>query len=118
MTPVKGTSPMTSALEDRITRWETDRKDQARKTAENTKTLTVKVAPEVAEHLTRLAKETKTSRTVLVREIFDDGYAKLCKAEKRIKRTQEADTPPAALPADEGQQLGVSTSIPRLTPED
>ena len=75
-------------------RWETDRKDQDRKTTENTKSLTVKVRPEMADHLTRLAKEMQTSRPVLVSEIFDDGYVRLSKAEKRIKiDRQRGDTP-------------------------
>ena len=57
----------------------------------------------MAEHLSRLAKETKTSRTVLVHEIFDDGYAKLCKAEKRIKRKEQpVDSVPADPAADAG----------------
>ena len=79
------------------------REDQARKTEQNTKTLTVKVAPEVAEHLARLAKATKTSRTALVQEIFEDGYAKLRRAEKRIKRKER---PAASVPTDPAADAG------------
>ena len=54
----------------------------------------------MAEHLTRLAKEMKTSRTALVQAAFDEGYAKLCKAERRIKRKgQTVSEGAAGLPA-------------------
>lgn len=90
---------MTSPLDDRISRWEHSNNTTP---STNTKTLSVKVSPETAEHLTRLAKKMKTTRGALMGDIFADGYAKLCKAEKRIqRREQSAAVGEKALPRPE-----------------
>ena len=99
---------MPTSLDDRISIWESEQQRRTQQAATDTKTLTIKVAPSVVEDLTRIAKSMKVSRSVLAREVFDDGYRKLCKAEQRVgpdsgappskSKTKDAPSDPQAPP--------------------
>lgn len=81
---------MPTALDALLAHWETNRTSPGPGAGSDARTLSVKVSPEIAADLGRLAKDLRIPRARLVSLIVHDGYAKVLRTQGRVERQRHA----------------------------
>lgn len=94
---------MPTALGVLLDHWEKNRASPGPGAGSDTRTVSARASPDMAEDLGRLAKELWISRAQLVTLIVHDGHAKVCRTLERIGRQHGATADAAAASGEAGR---------------